>query len=346
MADVLFVCDSGAEVGGGHVMRCLTLARALAAEGVRSTFLAPPAVAEVLNAFGDTARRPVPAAASSPGALAAAAAAALREDSFAGVVVDHYGFAEAEEAALRARGRTLTAIDDLADRRHAADLLVDPGYGRAAADYAGLLPSGAETLLGPAYALVRPEFEAARARALPRRGAHPVRRVLVSLGLTDLGGVTGRVVELLAPMLGDDVALDVVAGARAPSLPALRGRAAGDPRIRLHVDTTEMASLMTEADLAVGAGGSSTWERACLGLPTLTVVLADNQAPLAGKLAAAGATAAVDARAPDFEAKLQEALARLLDDGGLRASLFWASAAVCDGGGARRVAAALRARLT
>ena len=345
MPDVLFLCDAGPHVGGGHVMRCLTLARALAAEGVASTFLAPPAVGDILEAFGETHRHPVPAAAAEgPQALSAAAAAALDGGSYAAVVVDHYGMSAREEEALAGPGRLLAVIDDLADRPHLADLLVDTGYGREAAAYGALVPEGAQLLLGPDYALVRPEFAASRAEALARRSGAPVRRVLVSLGLTDVGGITGRVLRLLDGRPGE-ICFDVVVGGGAPSLPELRERAARDPRLTLHVETAEMAALTTAADLAVGAGGSSTWERACLGLPTLALVLADNQAELAGRLAAAGAALAVEARDEDFGGAFRESYARLVQDAELRARLSRTSAALCDGGGAARVAAALRDRL-
>ena len=345
MPDVLFLCDSGPEVGGGHVMRCLTLSRALAAEGVGSTFLAPPAVTGILDAFCETSRRPAPeAAAESPHALAAAAAAALDEGSYAAVVVDHYGMAAREEEALAAPERLLCVIDDLADRPHVADLLVDVGYGRRADAYGGLLPAGAQLLLGPEYALVRPEFAARRSQALARRSGAPVQRVLISLGLTDVGGITGRVLRLLggAP---EALAFDVVVGRGAPSLPELREHAARDPRVVLHVQTEEMAELVARADLAIGAGGSSTWERACLGLPTLTLVLADNQAELAARLSDAGATLAIEAREEDFGGGLLSAFQRLVQDADLREGLSRVSASLCDGGGARRVARRLAERL-
>ena len=172
----------------------------------------------------------------------------------------------ADETALRAPGRRIAVIDDLAERPRDCDLVLDPGYGRTAADYAGLARPGATILTGPRYALVRPQFAAARPAALARRGAGPVRRALVSLGLTDVGAVTGQVVEVLAPHLGE-VTLDVVLGRGAPSRERLEALAATDPRIVLHVEALDMARLIAAADLGVGAGGSSTWERCCLGLP-------------------------------------------------------------------------------
>jgi UDP-2,4-diacetamido-2,4,6-trideoxy-beta-L-altropyranose hydrolase len=111
--------------------------------------------------------------------------------------------------------------------------------------------------------------------------------------------------------------------------------------VRLHVDVQDMVTLTADTDIAIGAGGSSVWERACLGLPTVIVVLADNQAPMVERLAQAGAALALDARAPDFEAGLADAWARLIDDRQLRWELSARSSELCDGRGAERVAEAL-----
>jgi len=102
-----------------------------------------------------------------------------------------------------------------------------------------------------------------------------------------------------------------------------------------------MAGLTADCDIAVGAGGSSVWERAVLGLPSITLILADNQAPTAERLAAAGAMLAVDARAPGFEAALTDAWGRLIDDAALRWTLSQQASQLCDGRGAERVAEAL-----
>ncbi len=320
-ARVLFVCAAGPRIGGGHVMRSLTLARALAERGAACAFQADQDVARLLAAFAPDM------------------ATSLDDRGFDAVVFDHYGLAAPDHRAI-ARDRPSLAIDDLADRPLAADLVLDSGPARAAADYAGLVPEETRLLLGPRFAPVRPAFAALRETALARRSERPpVRRVLVSLGLTDVGGITGKVVARLLPLVGE-TALDVVLGGGAPSLPALRERARHDPRIRLHIDTQDMARLTLEADLAVGAGGSTTWERCVLALPALTLVLAANQAPAAAALAAAGATPCLDVEAPDFEAAFDAAITALLTDPDRRATLSTASAAVCDGLGAPRVAEA------
>ena len=130
----------------------------------------------------------------------------------------------------------------------------------------------------------------------------------------------------------------MVVGAGAPSLAVLQAIAETNPRIRLHVDTDDMAALMTDADIGVGAGGSSAWERCCLGLPALVLVLADNQRENTQALAAQGAALVVDATARDVSAAILDGFLRLRDDAALRRGLSTASAGLCDGAGARRVA--------
>ena len=318
-------------------MRSLTLAGALSDRGAEPVFLATAAVAGVLDAFAppDLSR----IGTGGPDLVEAAAAAAEGSDL---VVIDHYGLSAEDHLNIRS-GRAGLIIDDLANRPLAGDLILDSGPARTAADYAGLIPQGSRLLLGPAYAPVRPAFVQRRPDALKRRSeGGPVRRLMVSLGLTDVGGLTGELVRRLLPGLGD-VALDIVLGSAAPSLAGLTELAREDRRLTLHVDTRSMPDLTLAADAAIGAAGSTNWERCVLALPTLQVVVADNQRPAARALAAAGAVLVVDRSQPDFGAAFDSAAARLLDDAGLRRDLSATSSTVCDGGGADRVAEALLA---
>ena len=331
---ILFIPDAGPTVGGGHVMRSLTLARALQDEGTLCVFLATPAVRAVLEAFGPDVARIDIEPLDLPALVETAAAQAQAFDT---VVIDHYGLSAPDHRQI-AGDRPTLVIDDLANRPLDTDLILDSGPARQAADYEGLTPPGAELLLGPSHAPVRPAFGALRREALARRAtAPPVRKILVSLGLTDVGGITGRVVDLMLPLIGD-AALDVVLGSGAPSLPGLRALAAREPRLLLHIDSQDMPRLTLEADLAVGAGGSTSWERCVLALPTLLLVLADNQREASQALADAEAVLALEVAAPGFETAFRADLTRLLDDPPLRDRLSAASASVCDGRGATRVA--------
>ena len=313
---IVFLPDYGPAIGGGHVMRSLTLARALQERGARCAFAVGDETARMMQPFarGEVEIWDKDAWAAGP----------------AVAVVDNYALTADDERALAKRGLKVVAIDDIG-RAHDCDLIVDPGLGRTTADY----PGRARVLAGAAYALVRPEF---LATPVTRKGG----RVLVSLGLTDVGGITAEVVARLATAPGWDSA-DVVLGSGAQSLEYVREVATHDPRFTLHVDTGAMAQLIAAADLAIGAGGGSTWERACLGLPTLLLILAENQGPMARRLEAEGAVVALDVAGSHFEEAFDRELGRLLSDAALRERLSAASRALCDGHGAARVAEAILA---
>ena len=330
---VLFLADAGPVVGGGHVMRCLTLAAALCDLGAECRFMAPPPVAQIVQRFGGDRIGQINC---EPDALVSLA---FKQPSDI-VVVDHYGLGTEEEALL-GLGRRLVVLDDLPGRVHPCDLLLDPSLGRTAKDYLGCVPEAARVLAGPKYALVRPEFARLRPKTLTRRklgdGNGPI---LVALGLTDLFGLTAKVVEVLLDVNLRNPILAVV-GAAAQSLPRLNALASRNAQLSVHVETLDMAGLMSRADLAIGAGGSSTWERACLGLPSLTLILADNQADLARRLEREGASVALDARSPGFGSALAEAVLGLAGRDQALQALSLKARALCDGRGSGRAAAAV-----
>lgn len=332
---IILAPDSGEEVGGGHVMRCLTLAGALRERGATCAFLIGEGGARLIRTFGPPDMDVTELSDNSPDVVAHAFDDLAEADC---VVIDNYRISAAQEARLR--GAHVVILDDLGDRAHRCDLLIDPGFERQVADYAGLISSSTRVLTGVEYALVRPAFAAVRDQAGSRRGVSDERRALVSLGLTDIGAITATVVEAIIPVLGQ-IELDVVVGGRASSLERLRQLARGDPRIKIHVDAVGMEQLMLAADVAIGAGGSSTWERACLGLPSVTLILADNQRTQARLLAEHGLTLAVDAVGGRFAELLMTAWRTLITDRTLRSGMAQRALALCDGLGAARVADAI-----
>ncbi len=332
---LLFFADAGAAVGGGHVMRCLALAEALIRAGGTCAFAATPTAAAILDAFAGPEIERLLLPDETAARLAAPVGDRARSWGAHAAVVDHYGLGIAEEMVVRGSVHYLAVIDDL-KRPHLCDLVLDSNLDRSPGDYPGV-----EALLGPAFALLRPAFAAHRPAALARRvSPRAPQRLLIALGLTDVDGITGRVVQAVAPELGEMTA-DVVVGQGAASLPRLAASARGDPRLILHIDTRDMADLTASADLAIGAGGSSVWERCCLGLPALTLVLADNQRGAAKALARRGAARVLEAADPGFDAGLGAALAQLVADPLALAAMSRAAAAICDGLGAERVAAYL-----
>lgn len=349
---VLFRADASERIGAGHVLRCLNLAGELGRRGLDSVFacarLTPYTRGRLAAAGAELIEiGPSPGLADEPlgwdrspldeagqRADAARCRAALAGRAPEWTIVDHYRLDRCWEQAFAAGGGRLLVVDDLANRPHDCAILVDQTFGRDPTDYAALVPPDCRILVSARYAMLRPGFAAARPRALARRRGSTARNLLVSLGTTDMGRITLKAVES-ALAAGVSCAIDVVLGAGAPSLEPVRALARDNPRLRLHVDPADMIGLMVEADLAVGAPGVSSWERCCLGLPAVTIVIADNQRFVSKMLAEAGAVAAVDS--PD---RIGAAVAALVDDDGARGRMIAAAAAITDGTGAGLVAAA------
>jgi UDP-2,4-diacetamido-2,4,6-trideoxy-beta-L-altropyranose hydrolase len=323
MRRAVFRVDASPAIGGGHVVRCLALADALGEAGWACMFL-----------VGAGTRETVPALARSP--FVVLEGDGWRDPAPDLLVVDHYRLDAEWESGWRDLVPAILVIDDLADRRHRCDLLVDATWGRGEADYAGLVPPGCRLLLGPDHALLRPQFVRRRAEALARRRTAALARVLIAPGATDPTDLASGLID--AALRLPDVAIDVAIGSAAPHLPGLRRRAAGSARLFLHVDTPDMAGLMIAADLCLGAAGGTSWERCCLGLPTILAVASADQSGVAAGLVAAGAALCVDA---GNRAALADALDRLARDAALRRRIGRAAAALCDGEGVSRVVAAI-----
>jgi UDP-2,4-diacetamido-2,4,6-trideoxy-beta-L-altropyranose hydrolase len=300
---LVFRADASSNIGTGHVMRCLTLADALRASGADSLFLCRPMEGDLIGAIRARGHRVRALPECAPhvaadwtgedqvGDAECCSSALAHEPKADWFVVDHYGLDYIWESMMRPFCRRLMVIDDLADRAHDCDLLLDPGLGRCEADYADLLPPTATRLLGPQHALLRPEFAAHRTESLARRVTPALKRILVTLGGSDSENVTCKVLDALdsAP-LPAGVEITVVMGPSAPWLDAVRLRASAMRAPTLVLSgVSNMARLMTDSDLAIGAAGSTAWERCCLGLPSIQMVLADNQREIANTLQASGA---------------------------------------------------------
>lgn len=300
---VIFRADASLQIGTGHVMRCLTLADTLRERaGVQSHFICrahPGHLADTIRMHGHRvtllpppdesqligeSMHPRPAHAAWLGVGwevdGDQTLAALKGEPTADwLVVDHYALDSNWEGHVRGVYRGLMVIDDLADRHHDCDLLVDQNLGRQAVDYSGLLPESCVTLIGPEYALLRLQFACLRPESLARRKSPKLQRVLISLGGVDGDNVTGEILRTLRKGdLPEECQLTVVLGTHAPWLRSVRQLAATLPwHTDVLVNVGNMARLMADSDLSIGAAGGTAWERCCLGLPTVMLVLADNQ---------------------------------------------------------------------
>lgn len=340
--------DAAPALGSGHVVRTLTLADALRAVGHEVTFVfaqLPAYLRDTLVANGHSALALADDAWSAPlghewdPARQSADFAAFRQAVAAPdwVICDHYGLGAVWERAARGAGLRVMAIDDLG-RDHDCELLLDQNfYTDPGARYrAGAAPT---KLIGPRYALLRPAFAAARGRTAPRRGA--CERLLLFMGGIDAVDATSLALDAIEEANLQALPLDVVIGAAQPARGAIAARCAANAAWTLHVQTEDMAGLLARADLAIGAGGTATWERCALGVPTLAVELAANQREVLHEGARAGFLYALEGRLTRGSLALH--LQALVANPGLREHLSARAWSLADGGGARRVAAALSA---
>ena len=229
------------------------------------------------------------------------------------LVVDHYALDQRWEQALQANCRKLMVIDDLADRPHQCDLLLDQNLGRQAGDYANLVLPRCKLLVSPQYALLRPEFAALRSYSLQRRLQPVIKNILITMGGVDQPNATSLVLQTLKYcLLPEDCRISVVMGSQAPWLTRVQALARDMPwPTQVLVNINDMAQCMSDNDLAIGAAGGTSWERCCLGLPSLMIVLADNQKSGAQALQEAKA-AHLLGNLTDIEMKLPLAIQALI----------------------------------
>jgi UDP-2,4-diacetamido-2,4,6-trideoxy-beta-L-altropyranose hydrolase len=336
---ILFRADASAQIGTGHVVRCLTLARVLVSRGWEGSIVGrmSPDLAETIREAGVGAHEVpdgLPLKADAPHLVKTGVL-----DGVDVVVSDHYDLAADWQRAVRGGARLMAAIDDLAARPQAVDLLLNQNLGATPGRYRGLVPEGAIVLAGPSYALLRPEFAEARAQLRERPGN--LRRILVFLSGADEHEVTGRAASAAAAVAGAEV--DVVVGSAYPSIARLQSWAAARRNVHVHVNTAQMSALMAGADLAIGAPSSASWERCTLALPSILVILADNQVEVAGLLDRAGAAQVLGWHHDVSTDRMTDAIVGLGADADRLRAMGRAAAAITDGSGAIRVADALEA---
>ncbi len=355
---VAFRVDASERIGTGHVIRCLTLADELTCQGHQCVFIcrkhqghltdliagkayqlfilpAPETMecnssAYLNDSYGDWLGVPW-----QQDAKETREALALIDADW--LVVDHYALDACWEQQVAMVVDQIMVIDDLASRQHECALLLDQNLGRVASDYDWLVPKDCLRLIGPEYALLRPEFAPRREFSLKRREQPKLKRVLISLGGVDRNNVTGQVLEsLVESELPRDTQLDIVMGGSAPHLDEVQQQASRLPfKATVNVNVPDMAERMCLADLSIGAAGGTSWERCCLGLPAVLVILADNQVPGARALEAAGATLTITD--PDtVQASLPSVMAEIGRFDCLQ-RMSRAAAAITDGKGTSRV---------
>lgn len=323
---IAFRTDASGEIGTGHFMRCLTLADALKKHGVEICFVARKLPAHLIQMLDErkidfyglplvNAEEPDELPHSqwlqtSQNQDAIQTIEVLGSCKLDWLVVDHYAIDQRWERSLRDKANKIMVIDDLADRQHDCDVLLDQNfYQNMDTRYVGKVPSHCQLLLGPSYALLREEFRNQRQHVNPRTG--DIKNLLVFFGGVDAQNYTSLALEaIVASNLQFDV--DVVVGQQHPSLQDVQ-MFCKTHHYACHVQSHQMGALMAKADLAIGAGGTAMWERCCMGLPSICISTADNQEQQVNDLMDKGLIVALQ-KNQDVSGLIKRALVMLNDD--------------------------------
>lgn len=367
---VTFRADASHEIGSGHVMRCLALADALSADGAECSFITREHTGD-LNTFIKSKGYTVysfPISSIENHVQRESLLSAEKDNVFSSkstygswlgtlprhdasqcleilhrtipdwLVVDHYALDSSWESMLRNNCNKLMVIDDLANRKHDCDLLVDQTLNRNAEEYRDLVPSSCHLLCGSHYALLRPEFSELREYSLKRRKRGPFKKILISLGGVDKDNLSGLVLEWLSSYsLPEDITITIVLGEKAPWINKIEKQVKLMPwPTELIVGTSRMASLMADSDLAIGAAGTTAWERCCMGLPSIVFIQASNQLLVSHQLERKGAAIVIDLQNNPKES-LKYAISKFTDGCFYLLQMVKNSAEVTNGTGVRSV---------
>ena len=331
---VVFRADAGGTHGSGHVRRCRALAAVYRSAGWRTAFATDETSIDTVAELGDGSETVAFVDGAAPPEQQAGQLHEAWPSGIDLLVSDHYGLNAAFEKVARRFAHRIVAIDDLADRPRDVDVLFDSALGRTRADYEALVPATCRVLTGPAYALLGPAFLGARAGAVRPQPGKRFSRVHVGLGGVEPGAVLDRIVAGLAESGVVDT-IEVVLGVEGPAAERLRAKSFPVP-VEIAVNVRDMVDRLARADLAVGAGGSSAWERCALGLPTLMITAYDNQRQVAAGLAEAGAAVALGWHEDVSAQAVADALRALAADPGAVVEISRRALAQCDGRGAER----------
>lgn len=364
----MFRADASTEIGAGHVMRCIALADALRSSGSECRFICREHKGNLIDALRrrrfvvhpipDTKSTADPSLTDFEGATKFNASQALdllfQEVDYEAcrehllnwvpdwVVVDHYDLGLFWEQSVRLLCEKVFVIDDFPSRPHDCTLLLDQTIGREHSEYSPFVDRDARILCGSAYALLRAEFASQRYTGLRSRQFHSVQTIMVSMGGSDLSNITTQaLLSLTSCRIPLSCEVTVILGPQSCHIESIRALLPDFPwKVRVLCDVGDMAKIMSCSDLAIGAAGSSAWERCCMGLPSVTIPIAPNQLEIADALDSFGATRSVVKEGLQT-AEVASLINSLFVDPVQRRNMSVRAARCVDGLGAPRVAAAM-----
>lgn len=350
--NIAFRVDASKQIGTGHFMRDFALANALKQHGAQIYFISrylPPHLHIMLQEQGheyvllennhENENLDELAHAQWLGVSQAQDASdtinVLSKKKWDWIIIDHYALDYRWESLLRKFVTNILVIDDIADRKHDCDILIDQNYYiDMSIRYKNKVPNHCKLLLGPRYALLQKKFKQLHDEVIIRRG--PVKRILVFFGGIDVNNYTGNTIKVLSEIMIQDLVVDVVIGEEQPFSEKIR-KTCEKYGYSLHVQTNKMAELMANADLAIGAAGSASWERCCMGLPALLVALADNQINIAKALDSYGACEYIDESIMKNATKLHNKIINIIEAQNKLSAFSKKAYSLVDGAGVERV---------
>lgn len=341
--------DSSIQIGTGHLMRTLALANRLREEKASVSFICRDLEGNLSHLvesqkFG-LHRLPKPKHPNTGGWLEVTLDQELQEtkavlskegEPIDWLIVDHYALDQEWEKALRPMVKRIMVIDDLANRPHDCNLLLDQNlHAGGEKRYEKLVPPECETLLGPTYALLREEFKKAHQTARTRDGT--IRRVFIFFGGVDPSHETEKALRALALLKLADIEVDLIVGKENPARENIQKLCADLPRYHFHSQVANISEFMINADLALGAAGTTTWERLSVGLPSVVISIAKNQEKSAECAAKAGAHVYLGKGPEITDSHLAEQIEILLKDKEMMKKISKKAFKLVDGIGVERV---------
>jgi len=337
---IVFRVDSSIKMGVGHVMRCLTLADELDSQNHQITFICRNLTGNQIVLIKQKKYKvitiPIVRNFTTDNIYLDWLGATQEYDAEQTIsvlpknvdllIVDSYALDEVWHQRLRKFTEKIIVIDDLADRSFDCDTLINQNLGAQIKNYKGKVPNDCKLLLGCDYALLRSEFQNLREAALKKRkNTTEVKNILISLGGID---AQNRTYDILKE-IPDNLHIVVILGGGSPYNEMIKKYTKNKENIKVVVDANNISELMFNADISIGAGGSTSWERCCLGLPTLLYVMAENQRKIAENLEQIGAVKIVS--------NLKVDLQNILNNFSIWQVMSERAQTVCDGIGVKRI---------
>jgi len=340
--NVVFRTDSSHNIGTGHVMRCLSLADATRRNDTNISFVCREGLGNLISYIENRGYE----VHLLPGEIDIEKDRRLTKNILSKneskpdwLIIDHYDIGIQWESAMYGLVNKIMVIDDLANRKHVCDLLLDQNYSKNEDRYSGLVSGNCIKLLGPKYSILRPQFQKVRNNLRKRDGG--VNRILVFMGGADPKNVTSKALRAIRMLDRSDIAVDVVIGNLNPFHEEIKNLISKIPNTICHHNVENMADLMLSADLCIGAGGTTTWERCCVGLPTMTIILAENQKSISENLDKKGALINLGWYHNVTENNIKEVIEGLFDNPRKMVSMSDKSRRFVDGEGVNRVCDAM-----